>query len=229
MSALEVIGLRLSRGARDVVRGLSFSVTSREVVALMGASGSGKTTVLRAIAGLEPIAEGCVAIGGVRLGPGARPRGGALRALHRQVGMVFQFHHLFDHLSAVRNVALARVHVLGDSEAAAEARARSLLEQLGVAHRAEALPKELSGGEAQRVAIARALAMDPPVLLLDEPTASLDPARRGALAQTLKELAADGRAMLLTTHDTEFATACAQRVVRLETLVEGPAGAVVTG
>jgi ABC-type polar amino acid transport system ATPase subunit len=229
VTALEVSGLRLSRGARDVVNGLSFAVAAREVAALMGASGSGKTTVLRAIAGLEPIADGRITIGAVQLAPGPRPRGAALRALHRQVGMVFQFHHLFDHLSALRNVALARVHVLGDTEAAAETRARTLLEQLGVAHRAQALPRELSGGEAQRVAIARALAMDPPVLLLDEPTASLDPERRGALAQTLRGLVGEGRAMLLTTHDTEFATACAHRVVRLGVVPHGSAGAVVPG
>jgi ABC-type polar amino acid transport system ATPase subunit len=225
VNALDVRGLAISRGSRPVVQDLSFSVEPHEVVALMGASGSGKTTVLRAIVGLEAIAAGRVTVGDVQLAPGPRPRGVALRALHRRVGMVFQFHHLFEHMSALQNIALAPVHVLGDSLSAAETRARTLLEQLGIAHRADAKPRELSGGEAQRVAIARALAMEPPVLLLDEPTASLDPERREALAETLRRLAAGGRAILLTTHDTEFAASCALRVVTLAHRQAVPGGA----
>jgi ABC-type polar amino acid transport system ATPase subunit len=182
----------------------------------MGASGTGKTTVLRAIAGLDPVAAGTIAIDGVSTIHPGMPRAGALRELHRAVGMVFQFHHLFEHLSALRNVTLAPVHVLGQPRAAAERRARELLEMLGVAGRADSMPHELSGGEAQRVAIARALAVEPPVLLMDEPTASLDRARRGELAATLTSLAQQGRTVIVATHDAEFARDCADRVVVLD-------------
>ena len=199
-----------------MVQGVSFSAAPGELVALMGASGTGKTTVLRAIAGLDAITAGTIEIGAVRTTPGALPRGSRLRDLHRAVGMVFQFHHLFAHMSAVQNVVLAPVHVLGQPRADAERRARELLEMLGVGGRAESMPHELSGGEAQRVAIARALAVEPPVLLMDEPTASLDRTRRGELAATLRSLAGQGRTVVVATHDGEFARDCAHRVVVLD-------------
>jgi polar amino acid transport system ATP-binding protein len=129
---------------------------------------------------------------------------------------VFQFHHLFEHLTALHNVWLAPVHVFGRARADAERRAGELLDRLGVGARAAAFPHELSGGEAQRVAIARALAVGPPVLLMDEPTASLDPARRDELAVTLKELAGSGTTLVIATHDDDFVAACAARVVRME-------------
>jgi ABC-type polar amino acid transport system ATPase subunit len=139
-----------------------------------------------------------------------------LRRLHQRVGMVFQFHHLFEHLTALHNVCLALVHVQRQPQAEAERTARELLEHLGVGARADAVPRELSGGEAQRVAIARALAVGPPLLLMDEPTASLDPARRGELAATLRQLAAEGRTLVVATHDEEFARACAHRMLIME-------------
>jgi ABC-type polar amino acid transport system ATPase subunit len=199
-----------------VVQGVSFTVGRGESVTVMGASGSGKTTLLRAIAGLDPIAAGRIVVDGVSITPGRVPHGHARRELYRRVGMVFQFHHLFEHLSAAHNVWLAPVHVLGESRRDAERRALDLLDQLGVAHRAHAMPHELSGGEAQRVAIARALAMRPQVLLMDEPTASLDPARRGDLAATLRRLAAGGCAVLTASHDEEFVRACAHRTVMMD-------------
>ena len=131
------------------------------------------------------------------------------------MGLVFQLHCLFDHLSALDNVTLAPVHALRLSRAEAEARARALLEGLGVAGRAHSKPRELSGGEAQRVAIARALAVDPPLLLMDEPTASLDPARRNELGDSLETLTGHGRTLLLATHDVDFARDYATRVVVL--------------
>ena len=228
MSALAVRDLRVARGERVVVHQVSFDAQPGELLALMGASGSGKTTILRAIAGLEPMAAGTIETGGVRLGPGPLPHGAALRALHARIGMVFQFHNLFAHLTAVHNVWLAPVHVRGESRASAERAARRLLDELGVGGRAEARPHELSGGEAQRVAIARALAMDPPVLLLDEPTASLDPERRADLARTIRTLVEGGRTVLAATHDAEFVRACADRVLLLEAgriAREGSAGA----
>ena len=216
MSLLEVGQLTIERGERRVVEDVSFSVRRGEIAALMGPSGAGKSTVLRAVAGLDPIARGTVQIDGVTLRSGAVPRGQALRDLHRRVGIVFQFHHLFAHRSALENVWLAPVHARGSSRVDAEQRARALLAHLGVEHRADAYPHELSGGEAQRVAIARALAMDPPLLLMDEPTASLDPERRGELAQTLGRLAAQGRTLVVATHDAAFVGALTTRVIVLE-------------
>lgn len=216
MTAVEVADLHVERGGRAIVRGVSFSARPGEVLALMGASGAGKSTVLRAMAGLDPFSRGAIDLGGLRRGPGPIPRGRALRDLHAKVGMVFQFHNLFAHLTAAHNVWLAPVHVKGEARDPAERRAHQLLAELGVGERAGALPHELSGGEAQRVAIARALAIDPPVLLLDEPTASLDPERRGDLARTIRALVTSGRTILAATHDADFVRACADRVLLLE-------------
>jgi ABC-type polar amino acid transport system ATPase subunit len=185
------------------------------IVALMGPSGSGKTTLLRAIAGLEPFDAGSIVVDDVTLEGGAKPEADALRRLRRKVGFVFQFHHLFEHMSALDNVCLAPIHVHGIARPAAEARGRELLASLGVEHRAQALPRELSGGEAQRVAIARALAVDPPLLLMDEPTASLDPERRTELGTLLQGLQHQQRTLIVSTHDEDFARDFATRVLRL--------------
>jgi len=222
---LRVEELRLSRAGREVLRGIDLSVRQGELCALMGLSGSGKTTVLRAVVALESFQAGRIAVDGFALSAGPLPPESRLRPLRRKVGMVFQAHALFEHLTALENVLLAPVQVLGHAPAEAEARARALLDSLGVGGRAAARPRELSGGEAQRVAIARALAMDPPLLLMDEPTASLDPARRGSLGDALKMLAGQGRGLLVATHDTDFARDCADRVVILAEGVvaeEGP-------
>ena len=130
--------------------------------------------------------------------------------------MVFQFHYLFEHLPVLKNVWLAPVHAHGARLADAERRALELLQALGVGHRARALPRELSGGEAQRVAIARALAVDPPLLLMDEPTASLDAARKGEVGALLRQLTGQRRTLLVATHDEEFAREWATRIVRLD-------------
>ncbi len=212
---LDVRELQLRRGDRTILAGATFTVARGGVVALMGPSGSGKTTILRAIAGLERFERGTIDIEGVRLQGGMRPDATLLKSLRRQVGLVFQFHHLFDHLSALRNITLAPTHVLGVSMTAAESRARELLASLGVEHRASALPRELSGGEAQRVAIARALAVDPPMLMMDEPTASLDPSRRNELGELLTRLAGQNRTILLSTHDDDFARRWATTILRM--------------
>ena len=205
---------RLRRGGRCVLTDVTFDVNRGEIVALRGRSGSGKTTILRTIAALESFEEGTIEVDRVTLERGPAP-GPVVRQLRRKVGMVFQFHCLFEHLPALKNVSLALVLAQGVAPADAERRARDLLRTLGVEHRAAALPRELSGGEAQRVAIARALALDPPVLLMDEPTSALDPERRAELSALLRQLVSRDRTLLVATHDDDFARAIATRVLRV--------------
>ena len=222
-AVVSVRDVRLRRGERVVLNGMTFDVARGEVVALMGSSGSGKTTILRSIAALEEFESGSIDVDRVVMPCGVCPTP-IVRQLRRKVGMVFQFHCLFDHLTAMKNVTLAPVLAHGVAPADAERRARELLSVLGVEHRANALPRELSGGEAQRVAIARALAVDPPVLLMDEPTASLDPERRMELAALLRELVSRDRTLIVATHDEEFARSLATRVLRLSDGVVRAAG-----
>ena len=212
---LQLRDVSLQRGARRILAGVTFDTARGELLAIMGPSGSGKTTILRSVAGLEPFQSGRIAIEEVTLDGGREPSSATLRRLRQKVGMVFQFHCLFEHLSALDNVCLAPVHAHGVAPPDAVRRARELLAAFGVEHRAKAWPRELSGGEAQRVAIARALAVDPRVLLMDEPTASLDPARRGELGDLLRQLSAEGRTLVIATHDEEFARHYATRVLRM--------------
>jgi len=222
-AVMRVDDLHLRRGPRAILTGVTLDVARGELVAVMGPSGSGKTTILRAIAGLETFDAGCITVDGVVLAcGGAFPRP-TLRELRRKVGMVFQFHCLFEHMSALANVCLAPVHAHGVTPADARRRALELLTTFGVEHRADALPRQLSGGEAQRVAIARALAVNPPVLLMDEPTASLDPERRAELGALLEGLRTQGRTLVVSTHDEDFARDYATRIVRLRD------GAIVDG
>ena len=213
---LRLSDVHLQRGPRQILMGVSLEIRQAELVAIMGPSGSGKTTILRAIAALEPFHAGRIAIEDVTIDGGIAASRDTMRRLRQKVGMVFQFHCLFEHLSALDNVCLAPVHARGVAPATAQSRARELLAAFGVEHRALALPRELSGGEAQRVAIARALAVDPRILLMDEPTASLDPERRGELGELLRQLLAQGRTLVVSTHDEEFARRFATRIVRLE-------------
>lgn len=217
--SIPVVALRdlcLRRGSRTVLDGVSVDVARGEIVALMGASGSGKTTLLRAIAGLEPFERGTVDVDGVLVAAGA-PRPATLRSLRTRVGMVFQFHCLFEHLTAIENVWLAPVHVQRAPADDARSRGLELLRQLGVEHRANALPRELSGGEAQRVALARALVREPQLLLLDEPFAALDALTRYRMHELVLSLwRAHRPAVLLVTHDVEEAIALADRVLVLD-------------
>jgi ABC-type polar amino acid transport system ATPase subunit len=212
---LRTEAVHLRRGTRPILTGVTVDVARGQLVAMMGPSGSGKTTVLRAVAGLERFESGRIDVDGVILEGGAIPPP-TMRELRRKVGMVFQFHCLFEHLTALQNVCLAPVHAHGVKAAEAERRARELLGAFGVEHRADALPRQLSGGEAQRVAIARALAVDPPLLLMDEPTASLDPQRRTELGELLQSLLQQGRTLIVATHDEEFAREFATRIVRMQ-------------
>ena len=212
---LQVSDLHLRRGPRPVLTGVSLDVRRGELVAIMGPSGSGKTTILRAVAGLEAFHAGRIDVDGVALAGGSALTKATLRCLRRKVGMVFQFHCLFEHLSAIENVCLAPIHAYGIAAGEARRRGLELLAGFGVEHRASAFPRHLSGGEAQRVAIARALAVDPPLLLMDEPTASLDPERRSELGTLIRGLQQQQRTLLIATHDEDFAREWATRVVRL--------------
>ncbi len=216
MSALLAIDrLRVRYDTRDVLRALTLEVGRGEIVALMGPSGVGKTTALRAVAALQSFDDGRIVVDGFALACGPVPPESRLGPLRRKVGFVFQGHALFEHLSALDNVTLALRHVLGKSREEAESVATALLGSLDVGERAHAWPRQLSGGEAQRVAIARALAPDPALLLMDEPTAALDAARRDTLGNTLRALCGQGRGLLVATHDAAFARAHAHRVVTL--------------
>lgn len=215
-ATLQVRGLRVDHSDREILAGIDLDIASGEVCVLMGASGSGKSTALRSIAALQPFSAGSISVDDFTLSPGTVPSESKLRALRSKVGMVFQAHALFEHLTALDNVTLAPQHAQGRSRAESETAARELLRVLGVEERAGAFPKQLSGGEAQRVAIARALAPQPSLLLMDEPTSALDPDRRAGLGETLRALASAGRALLIATHDGEWAERFADRVVILE-------------
>ena len=214
-AALTIRALEVVRGTQRVLHGVDLSVDAGEIVALMGLSGAGKTTVIRAVAALQPFSAGSIALGDVSLKPGPLPPQSRVGALRAKVGMVFQEHALFEHLTVLDNVTLAPIHVRKWDRERANNAAMQLLESLGVAERAQAFPRQLSGGQAQRVAIARALVLDPQLLLMDEPTSALDPARRVALAETLRKLTEGGRGLLISTHDMDFAEACADRIVKL--------------
>lgn len=214
--ALVIERLEVMRGSQRVLRGVDLTVKAGEIVALMGLSGAGKTTILRAVAALQPFSSGSIRLGDVALQPGPLLPQSQLGPLRDKVGMVFQEHALFEHLDVLDNVTLAPIHARGWTRDRVTKAAEQLLESLGVAERAHAFPRQLSGGQAQRVAIARALVLDPQLLLMDEPTSALDPARRVALGDTLKKLTEGGRALLISTHDSDFAEACADRTIGLE-------------
>jgi polar amino acid transport system ATP-binding protein len=217
MSVVRVRDLWTRRATTDVLRGVGLDVGAGEVVAVVGPSGGGKTTLLRAFNYLTPFTAGAVEIAGHALRPGMSERtdAAALRAVRRRVGMVFQSFHLFPHLTALANVAEAPRCVLGLSPDGARARAERLLAKVGLAGFGHAHPARLSGGQQQRVAIARALAMEPAVMLFDEPTSALDPRLVGEVLAVVADLAAAGQTMIVVTHELAFARRVAHRVVVL--------------
>ncbi|RTL97799.1 amino acid ABC transporter permease/ATP-binding protein [Ancylobacter aquaticus] len=235
--AVEVRGLRKSYGAQTVLDGIDLTVRAGEVVALLGPSGSGKSTLLRCINRLEGWEDGTIRVGGQSLGvdESGRPLSPRLTAQMRAsvgVGMVFQQFNLFGHLTARENIAGPLRWVQGLSRFDADRRARDLLERIGLAHRADALPRHLSGGQQQRVAIARAVAPSPTVLLLDEPTSALDPELVGEVLEVIRRLAVEeGLAMIISTHQLRFAGDVADRIVFLSggvVVEEGPAARVLS-
>lgn len=214
---VSIRALRKSFGEHVVLHGIDFDVQPSQVVVIIGPSGSGKSTFLRCCNGLEQADSGRVQICGQTLTENGRPLGDeALNHLRQQVGMVFQSFNLFPHLSVIDNITVGPRKVLGVPRAQAQAQALLLLQKVGLAEKAHAMPASLSGGQKQRVAIARALAMQPQVMLFDEPTSALDPELVGEVLQVMKLLASEGMTMLVVTHEMDFAREVGDVVVVMD-------------
>ncbi len=200
-------------GDTTVLNGVSMAVAKGEVCVLLGPSGGGKSTLLRAINGLEKFDSGSILVDSIRLEPPAGPtRDAALVAIRRKVGMVFQQFNLFPHRTVLENVIEAPVHVLKQNRDEARSVARELLDRVGILDKIDVRPGSLSGGQQQRVAIARALAMKPEVILFDEPTSALDPRMTNEVTSVMADLAGSGQTMIVVTHAMGFARNVAHQV-----------------
>lgn len=206
---ISIKGVNKWYGSFHVLKNIDLEVAQGEVVVILGPSGSGKSTLCRTINRLEPINEGVISIDGQVL----PEESGPLSQLRSEVGMVFQQFNLFAHMTVLENVMFAPVQVRKQKPAAARARAIELLDRVGVGAQKDKLPSQLSGGQQQRVAIARALAMDPKVMLFDEPTSSLDPEMIKEVLDVIIELTKGGMTMVVVTHEMGFAQTAADRVV----------------
>ncbi|HQY07994.1 MAG: amino acid ABC transporter ATP-binding protein [Leptothrix sp. (in: Bacteria)] len=209
---ISVEGVNKHFGSHHVLKDVSTQFQAGEVTVILGASGSGKSTLLRMLNRLETHDNGRIVVDGIEVNDDARQ----LERLRAEVGMVFQQFNLFPHLTVLENVALAPRRVRGLSRAAAEARAKELIERVGLAAHAHKHPFQLSGGQQQRVAIARSLAMQPKVMLFDEPTSALDPEMVKEVLDVMKELARSGMTMLVVTHEMGFAREVADRVLFID-------------
>ncbi len=199
-------------GGVHAVRGVSFEVKEGESLAIIGSSGSGKSTVLRCINRLIEPTHGIVRLKGERINTPATD----VNDVRSRIGMVFQSFELFSHLRVIDNVSLGLIHVRGISKEDAIDHARSVLERVDMLDRVDAYPGNLSGGQKQRVAIARALAMKPEVMLFDEPTSALDPELIGSVLETIQGLAEEGMTMVVVTHEIGFARDVADRVIYMD-------------
>ena len=199
-------------GGVHAVRGVSFEVKEGESLAIIGSSGSGKSTVLRCINRLIEPTHGIVRLKGERINTPATD----VNEVRSRIGMVFQSFELFSHLRVIDNVSLGLIHVRGMSKEDAVEHARSVLERVDMLDRVDAYPGNLSGGQKQRVAIARALAMKPEVMLFDEPTSALDPELIGSVLETIQGLAEEGMTMIVVTHEIGFARDVADRVIYMD-------------
>ena len=218
MSAIEVRQLVKQFHGQTVLHGIDLDVAPGEVVAIIGPSGSGKTTLLRSINLLEVPDSGRVTVGNIAIDAsiGLNKQKEQVRRLRQQVGFVFQNFNLFPHRSVLENIIEGPVIVKGEPKAEAVARARSLLEKVGLHGKEESFPRRLSGGQQQRVAIARALAMRPEVILFDEPTSALDPELVGEVLNTIRALAQEKRTMVIVTHEMSFARDVADRAIFMD-------------
>ncbi len=196
-------------GEFHVLRDVSVSVQPQEVVVVIGPSGSGKSTFIRCINRLEEHQEGKIVVDGIEMGNDIRN----IAAIRREIGMVFQQFNLFPHMTVQDNITLAPMKVRNWSRDKAEAKAKELLQRVGIPEQAKKYPGQLSGGQQQRVAIARALAMEPKIMLFDEPTSALDPEMIKEVLDVMKELARSGMTMLVVTHEMGFAREVADRIL----------------
>ncbi|MCG7627916.1 ABC transporter ATP-binding protein [Epibacterium sp. MM17-32] len=219
--AIEVRALHKYFGTAHVLRGVGVTAQDGDVVSLIGSSGSGKSTFLRCINMLETPSSGQIFLGGEELSlkpgrAGLMPRDRRqLEGFRARLGMVFQSFNLWQHMTVLQNVIEGPVQILGLSRAEATERAEAHLARVGLWEKRDAYPAYLSGGQQQRVAIARALAMDPRVMLFDEPTSALDPELVGEVLKVIRELADEGRTMLLVTHEMRFARDVSSKVLYL--------------
>jgi ABC-type polar amino acid transport system ATPase subunit len=210
---IELEGVGKSYGQHVVLRECSARVARGEIVVVCGPSGSGKSTLIKCINGLEPFQAGRIVVDGISVGDPSTD----LARLRRRIGMVFQSFELYPHMTVLRNLTLAPRKALRRSPAEATARARALLEQVGLRDFADRFPASLSGGQQQRVAIARALAMDPVAMLFDEPTSALDPEMIGEVLEVMTALARSGMTMIVVTHEMGFARRVADRIIFMDT------------
>jgi polar amino acid transport system ATP-binding protein len=197
---------------RHVLNNINLEIAKGEVIVICGPSGAGKSTLLRAINKLEPIDDGEIIVDGMYLSDPNTD----LTSLRAEIGMVFQHFNLYPHKTALKNITLAPRKVRGLSKNQSVERAEKLLEKVGLTHRRDAHPVQLSGGEQQRVAIARSLAMEPRIMLFDEPTSALDPELINEVLDVMISLAKEGMTMVVVTHEIGFAQKVADRVVFMD-------------
>ena len=206
---IEVTDLRKSYGNVEVIKGVDLTVHRGEVICIIGPSGAGKSTLLRCLNGLEHATSGRIVVNGHDLND---PKVN-IDKVREQVGMVFQHFNLFNNMSVIDNITLAPKLVHKESEIQAREHAMRLLETVGLAEKADAMPRSLSGGQKQRVAIARSLSMRPKVMLFVEATSALEPEMVGDVLEVMRELAKEGMTMVLVTHEMGFAREVATRVI----------------
>ena len=214
---INVCDIKKSFGDNEVLKGISFNVKKGEAVSVIGSSGSGKSTVLRCIVGLEKINDGSIYLDGEPLVENSvYVDDKTFRKRSLKMGMVFQHFNLFPHLSVRENLCLAPQSVLKRSKEELFPKCEELLKKVGLSDKIDAMPSSLSGGQKQRVAIARALMMEPEVLLFDEPTSALDPELTGEVLSVMKELAAEKMTMVIVTHEMSFARDVSDRVIFMD-------------
>ncbi len=213
---LKVEGLYKNFGEAEVLKGVNLEIKPGEIVVVVGASGGGKTTFLRSINYLEKCSKGSIQIAGdYLLKNGVYASKEKIREIRKNIGLVFQGFNLFPHLSVLENLIEAPIRVLGQKPEEAKEKAMEILSFLELEAKAQSYPYELSGGQKQRVAIGRALAMKPKLMCFDEPTSALDPTLTGEVAKLIKSLSGEGMAMLIITHDMDFAKMVADRIVSM--------------
>jgi len=210
--AIEVISLNKFFNTHHVLKNIDIRVPFGEVVAIIGVSGSGKSTFLRCLNGIEPIHSGDILINGVTI----NDKNVNLNKVRQSIGMIFQSFNLFPHMTALNNITLALQKVKKMPKSESEKVAVHLLEKVGLQEKAHSYPIQLSGGQQQRVAIARSLAMNPRVMMFDEPTSALDPETVNDVLDVMKELAKEGMTMMVVTHEMGFAREVADRVIYID-------------